>query len=204
MLKCPYMCQHVCSPGLRSWPNNTLLLIVKVFFEFVTIKGAPNNDHLTERKGRNGAQSNATQRNSVTKSVPVSSIAPEADTLKLYHHIPRPGCPFDNWQQTQFRHSRRERLHMERGRSISPTGKGPVHIPKRKGAGPYPQKGANPHPQKGATPQPRLDMCQSISPTGKWPDEKKERNVQTQGPIGRRPCGRNLVQRRAEWLHNPS
>ena len=40
---------------------------------------------------------------------------------------------------------------LQRGLSISPTGKGPVHIPNRKGASPYPQ----------------LEMGQSISPTGK-------------------------------------
>ena len=30
-----------------------------------------------------------------------------ADTLKLYHHIPGLGCPFDIWQQTWERHERR-------------------------------------------------------------------------------------------------
>ena len=41
----------------------------------------------------------------------------------------------------------------ERGQSIFPTGKGPIHIPNRRGASPYPQ------PERG----------QSISPIGKGP-----------------------------------
>ena len=31
-----------------------------------------------------------------------------ANTLKLYHHIPGSGCPFDIWQQTWKRHERKE------------------------------------------------------------------------------------------------
>ena len=36
------------------------------------------------------------------RSTKYSSSA--ADTLKLYHHIPSSGCPFDIWQQTWVRH----------------------------------------------------------------------------------------------------
>ena len=36
------------------------------------------------------------------RSTKYSSSA--ADTLKLYHHIPGSGCPFDIWQQTWVRH----------------------------------------------------------------------------------------------------
>ena len=70
---------------------------------------------------------------------------------------------------------------LERGWSISPTGKGPVHIPNWKGANPYPQleRGHSISPtrkgplhipnREGATPYPQPGRGHSISPTGKGP-----------------------------------
>ena len=103
---------------------------------------------------------------------------------------------------------------VERGRSISPSGKGSVHIPNKKGASPYPrpercrstsQTGKGPvhiPNRKGASPYAQLERGWSISQTEKGPVHIPNRKAAV--PKAAEQWTKSVVAHKwAEWLHKP-